>query len=110
MNCLKIPDGVPDEEAIYLSDILPTSYHAVVDTGVQEGDIVGIWGMGPIGQCCLRWALLKGAKEVVVIDTVPARLKMAEEAAPGKVKTIDFKQVSNISGKILEMYPGGLDR
>ena len=43
VNLLPIPDGVSDEQAIYLSDILPTSYHAVVDTGVQEGDVVGIW-------------------------------------------------------------------
>lgn len=43
VNLLPIPDGVSDEKAIYLSDILPTSYHAVVDTGVEEGDVVGIW-------------------------------------------------------------------
>lgn len=109
VNCLKIPDSVPDEQALYLSDILPTSYHSVVDTGVKEGDVVGIWGLGPIGQCALRWAFLKGAKEVVVIDAVPARLKMAEDAKPGRVKTINFKEVSNIPKAILEMYPGGLD-
>lgn len=43
VNLLRIPDSVPDEYAIYLSDVLPTSYHAVVDTGVKEGDVVGIW-------------------------------------------------------------------
>ncbi len=43
VNCLPIPDDVSDEEAIYLSDVLPTSYHCVVDTGVTEGDTVGIW-------------------------------------------------------------------
>lgn len=43
INLLPIPHGVTDEQAIYLSDILPTSYHAVVDTGVKEGDVVGIW-------------------------------------------------------------------
>lgn len=109
VNCLKIPDEVPDEEAIYLSDILPTSYHNVVDTGVKEGDVVGVWGLGPIGQCSIRWALLKGAKEVVAIDCVPARLKMAEEAAPGKVRTLNFKEFSNVAGTLNEWYPGGLD-
>lgn len=44
---LKIPDSVPDEKALYLSDVLITSYHCVVDTGVKQGDIVGIWGSGP---------------------------------------------------------------
>lgn len=43
VNLLPIPDSVTDEQAIYLSDVLPTSYHSVVDTGVQEGDVVGIW-------------------------------------------------------------------
>lgn len=43
VNLLKIPDNVTDEQAIYLSDVLPTSYHAVVDTGVKEGDVVGVW-------------------------------------------------------------------
>lgn len=43
INCLPIPDSVSDEKALYLSDILPTSYHCVVDTGVQEGDTVGVW-------------------------------------------------------------------
>jgi len=109
VNCLKIPDSVPDEEAIYLSDILPTSYHSVVDTGVKEGDVVAIWGCGPIGICAIKWAFLKGAKEVVAIDAVPARLKMAEECNPGKVHTINFKEVTNIPGKINDMYPGGVD-
>jgi threonine dehydrogenase-like Zn-dependent dehydrogenase len=43
VNLLPIPDSVTDEQALYLSDVLPTSYHAVVDTGVQKGDVVGIW-------------------------------------------------------------------
>lgn len=43
VNLLPIPDGLPDEKVLYLSDILPTSYHAVVDTGVEKGDVVGIW-------------------------------------------------------------------
>lgn len=43
VNLLPIPDGVTDEQSLYLSDVLPTSYHCVVDTGVQEGDTVGVW-------------------------------------------------------------------
>ncbi|KAF9063804.1 hypothetical protein BDP27DRAFT_1367676 [Rhodocollybia butyracea] len=62
------PDSVPDEKAIYLSDVLPTSYHTVVDTGVKVGDVVGIWGLGPIGQCAARWALLKGASRVIPVQ------------------------------------------
>lgn len=43
INCLAVPDEVTDEQALYLSDVLPTSYHAVADTGVKKGDVVGIW-------------------------------------------------------------------
>jgi threonine dehydrogenase-like Zn-dependent dehydrogenase len=103
---LKIPDGVSDEDAIYLSDVLPTSYHAVVDTGVKEGDVVGVWGLGPIGQCCIRWAFLKGAKRVIAIDDVPARLEMAKQAG---AEVINFKQVKDVPAKIYEMVDIGLD-
>ncbi|KAJ9106842.1 hypothetical protein QFC19_002970 [Naganishia cerealis] len=107
VNCLPIPDDVSDEQALYLSDVLPTSYHCVVDTGVKEGDVVGVWGLGPIGQCVVRWALLKGAKRVIAIDQVPARLEMAGKLE--NVETIDFSKVKDVPGKILEMIPGGLD-
>ena len=43
VNLLPILVSVPDEKALSPSDVLPTSYHAVVDTGVKEGDVVGIW-------------------------------------------------------------------
>ena len=45
-NLLKIPSSVPDEKALYLSDVLATSWNAVVDTGVEQGDVVAIWGAG----------------------------------------------------------------
>lgn len=93
--------------ALYLSDVLPTSYHCVVDTGVKEGDVVGVWGLGPIGQCAVRWALLKGAKRVIAIDQIPARLEMAGKLE--NVDVIDFSKVKDVPGKILEMIPGGLD-
>ncbi len=43
VNLLPIPDEVPDEKALYLSDVLCTAYHCVMDTGVNEGDVVGVW-------------------------------------------------------------------
>jgi len=107
VNCMKVPEGVADEQALYLSDILPTSYHAVVDTGVQKGDVVGIWGLGPIGLCCIKWALLKGASKVYAIDTVPTRLAMAKAIGP-EVITVDFK-AEDVSKTIHEAVPEGLD-
>lgn len=60
VNLLKIPDQVPDEKALYLSDVLSTSWNCVVDTGVKEGDVVAIWGAGPIGQMCAEYAFMEG--------------------------------------------------
>ncbi|QRW23846.1 alcohol dehydrogenase [Rhizoctonia solani] len=77
VNLLPMPDDVPDEKALYLSDVVPTAYHCVVDTGVQEGDIVAIWGLGPIGQYAARWCQIKGAKRVIGIDSHPGRLAFA---------------------------------
>ena len=70
VNCLAIPDKVKDEQALLLSDVLPTSYHAVVDTGVKRGDVVGVWvrlkSVYPSGTDCVlslgigaRWALCR---------------------------------------------------
>ncbi|EIW86637.1 GroES-like protein [Coniophora puteana RWD-64-598 SS2] len=106
VNLLPIPDGISDEKVIYLSDVLPTSYHSVVDTGVEDGDTVGIWGLGPIGQCAARWAKLKGAKRVIGIDQVPERLALAE--AHG-IEVVDFSKEKDVPKKIHEMVPGGLD-
>ncbi|KAL7008266.1 hypothetical protein EMMF5_001995 [Cystobasidiomycetes sp. EMM_F5] len=108
VNCLPIPDSVSDEEAIYLSDVLPTSYHCVVDTGVTEGDTVAIWGLGPIGLSAARWCQLKGAKRVIAIDGVKARMDYAREKLG--IETIDFNEYKNVPKRILELVPGGLDR
>jgi len=107
VNLLKIPDNVTDEQAIYLSDVLPTSYHAVVDTGVKEGDVVGVWGLGPIGQCVARWCQLKGAKRVIGIDKVPERLTFARDKLG--IETIDFTEHTDIVKRFQELVPGGLD-
>ncbi|KAJ3902065.1 GroES-like protein [Lentinula edodes] len=105
VNLLPIPDSVPDEKAIYLSDVLPTTYHTVVDTGVKLGDVVGIWGLGPIGQCAARWALLKGASRVIGIDRIPSRLHFAESKSG--IETIDFSQYSDVTKRIYELCPKG---
>ncbi|KAI6005296.1 GroES-like protein [Pisolithus orientalis] len=106
VNLLPIPDDVPDEKALYLSDVLPTSYHSIVDTGVEEGDTVAVWGLGPIGQCVARWAKLKGASRVICIDEVAARLEMASS---GGFEVVDFSKEKNIPKKLRELVPGGLD-
>ncbi|KAL6705046.1 hypothetical protein ACN47E_007305 [Coniothyrium glycines] len=106
VNLLPLPDDVPDEKGLYLSDVLSTSWHAVVDTGVQEGDIVAIWGAGPIGQMVADFSFLNGAKRVIVIDQ-NWRLKYLHQKYA--VETIDFsklKQGESVTKKLKEMCHG----
>jgi len=87
---LKVPDGMPDEQALFLSDILPTGYMAAEQCAIRRGDTVAVWGCGPVGQFAIQSARLLGAAEVVAIDRVPERLELARTV--GGATTIDFSQ------------------
>lgn len=84
---VKIPDGLSDEQVLFLGDIFPTGWQAAVQCEILPTDIVAVWGAGPVGQFAIRSAILLGAKEVVAIDRVPERLDLARAA--GAV-TINF--------------------
>jgi threonine dehydrogenase-like Zn-dependent dehydrogenase len=75
---LKIPDGLSDEQVLFLGDILPTGYMAAENCDIKEGDTVAVWGCGPVGQFAIKSALLLGAERVIAIDRFPERLEMAE--------------------------------
>ncbi|RBP13866.1 threonine dehydrogenase-like Zn-dependent dehydrogenase [Roseiarcus fermentans] len=75
---IKVPDGIPDEKLLFLSDILPTGWQAAVQAEIEPTDTVAIWGCGPVGQMAIRSAVLLGAERVVAIDRLPERLDMAE--------------------------------
>ncbi|HEY7645413.1 MAG TPA: zinc-dependent alcohol dehydrogenase [Hyphomicrobiales bacterium] len=75
---VKIPDGLTDEQVLFLGDIFPTGWQAAANCDIEPTDTVVIWGAGPVGQFCVRSAVLMGAKQVVSIDNVPERLVMAE--------------------------------
>ena len=77
---VKVPDGLSDEQVLFLGDILPTGWQAAVNCEIQPSDVVAVWGAGPVGQFCVRAAMLLGATQVVVIDNVPERLVMAAQA------------------------------
>jgi threonine dehydrogenase-like Zn-dependent dehydrogenase len=75
---VKVPDGLTDEQVLFLGDIFPTGWQAAVNCDIEPTDTVVVWGAGPVGQFCVRSAVLMGAKQVVCIDHVPERLVMAE--------------------------------
>lgn len=88
---VKIPDGLSDEQVLFLGDIFPTGWQAAVACDIQPTDTVAIWGAGPVGQFCIRSAVLLGARQVVCIDRVPERLAMARA---GGAITINFDEES----------------
>jgi threonine dehydrogenase-like Zn-dependent dehydrogenase len=90
---VKVPDGLTDEQVLFLGDIFPTGWQAAVQCDIQRTDTVAIWGAGPVGQFAARSALLLGAKQVVVIDHLPDRLSMARACG---ALTINFDRESVI--------------
>jgi len=90
---VKVPDGMSDEQVVFLSDILPTGWQAAVQADIQPTDTVAIWGAGPVGQFAIRSAVLLGAKQVISIDCEPERLSMARA---GGAITINFEDESVI--------------
>jgi len=88
---VKIENGFTDEQVLFLGDIFPTGWQAAVQCDIQPEDTVAIWGAGPVGQFCIRSAVLLGAKQVVSIDRVPERLAMARA---GGAVTIDIEKES----------------
>ena len=84
---IKVPDGLSDDQVLFLGDILPTGWQAAVQADIEPTDTVAIWGCGPVGQMAIRSAILLGAKQVVAIDRLEDRLSMAEA---GGALTIDF--------------------
>ena len=91
---IKVPDGIPDDKLLFLSDILPTGWQAAAQCDIESGDTVAVWGCGPVGQMAIRSALLMGAEQVVAIDCLGDRLSMA---AAGGAITINFMQESVIA-------------
>ncbi|GHF19662.1 glutathione-dependent formaldehyde dehydrogenase [Amycolatopsis deserti] len=88
---LKIPDGIPDEQVLFLSDILPTGYMGAEMCDLSPGDVVAVWGAGPVGQFAIASARMLGAERVVAIDRFGYRLDMARERA-GATDVIDYAE------------------
>lgn len=90
---LKIPDGIPDDKVLFLSDIFPTGYMAAENCDIKPGDVVATWGCGPVGQFAIRSALMLGAERVIAIDRFPERLQLAER---GGAETLDYSACDDV--------------
>ncbi len=100
---LKLPDSLPDEKVLFLSDIFPTGYMAAENCDIQKGDTIAVWGCGPVGQMAIRSAFLLGAGRVIAIDRVPERLEMAKR---GGAEPIDYEEDKDVIERLKELTAG----
>jgi threonine dehydrogenase-like Zn-dependent dehydrogenase len=100
---IKVPEGLSDEQVLFLSDILPTGYMAAEACDIKPGSVVAVWGCGPVGQFAIQSAYLLGAERVIGIDRFPERLRMAREKS--KAITLDYEEV-DVASALKEMTGG----
>ena len=100
---IKVPEGLTDEQVLFLSDIFPTGYMAAEHCNIQPGDTIAVWGCGPVGQFAMKSAFLLGAERVIGIDRIPERLRMAREKVGAE--TLNFEEV-NVNEALKEMTGG----
>ena len=101
---LKIENGFTDEQVLFLSDIFPTGYMGAEMCGIRPGDVIAVWGCGPVGQFAIASAFLLGAERVIAIDRFPARLRLAE--ANTRAETINYEEVDSILDALKELTGG----
>jgi threonine dehydrogenase-like Zn-dependent dehydrogenase len=90
---MKVPEDLPDDKVLFLTDIFPTGYMGAEMCDIKRGDTIAVWGCGPVGQFAIASAKLLGAERVIAIDRVPFRLKIARERAGADV-TINYEETS----------------
>ncbi len=100
---IKVPDGLSDDQVLFLSDIYPTGYMGADMCNIQPGDTIAVWGCGPVGQFAMKSAFLLGAERVIGIDRIPERLRMAREKVGAE--TINYEQ-TDLLGALKEMTGG----
>src|SRR3954453_3250672 len=100
---LKIESDLTDEDVLFLSDILPTGYMGAEMCDIKPGDVVAVWGAGPVGQFAIVSAYLLGASKVIAIDRFPDRLEMARTRANAEV--INYEN-TDVNTALKEMTGG----
>jgi threonine dehydrogenase-like Zn-dependent dehydrogenase len=100
---IKVPDHLDDEKVLFLSDIFPTGYMAAEACNIHPGDVIAIWGCGPVGQFAIRSAYMLGAEKVIAIDFIPERLDMADA---GGAQIVNYEKVDDVV-EILKQMTGG---
>ena len=100
---MKVPEGMTDEEVLFLTDIFPTGYMGAEHAEIKGGDIVAIWGAGPVGLFAIQSARVMGAERIIAIETVPERIALARQA--GATDIVDFAS-EDVYERIKEISKG----
>ena len=101
-----VPEDLSDEQVLFLTDILPTSYWGVTSGGVAPGDTVIVLGCGPVGLLAMKWAIFMGAKRVIGVDYIGYRL---EHAKGYGVETVNFEEHDDTGEYLKDITNGGAD-
>ncbi|HEY9014560.1 MAG TPA: zinc-dependent alcohol dehydrogenase [Gemmatimonadales bacterium] len=101
---LKVPEGLTDDQVLFLSDIFPTGYMGAEMCDIQGGDVVAVWGAGPVGLFAIASAKLLGAERIIAIDRFQYRLEMALQGA-GATDVINYEE-QNVQDALLELTGG----
>ncbi|MBD0334067.1 MAG: glutathione-dependent formaldehyde dehydrogenase [Cyanobacteria bacterium Co-bin13] len=102
-GAIKVPDGLPDEKVLPVSDAFPTGFMGADMCNIQPGQIVAVWGAGPVGLFAMISAYMLGAERVIAIDHVPERLQMAKDFA--NAEPVNFMEID--AGEALKQMTGG---
>ncbi|HYE82947.1 MAG TPA: zinc-dependent alcohol dehydrogenase [Clostridia bacterium] len=103
----KVPEELTDEQVLFLTDILPTSYWGAEIGGVTKGDTVAVLGCGPVGLLAQKWAAFMGADRIIAVDYIDYRLEHARRY--NKVEALNFNDYDNTGEYIKEITHGGAD-
>ena len=104
VGCFEVPDGVTDEQALFVSDAAPTGFMGADFCNIQPGDTVAVWGCGGVGLMAQISARLLGAERVIGIDRLPERLRLARERAGSEV--LDYGECDNVPEALKAMTYG----
>ena len=104
VGTLKVPEGLSDEQVLFLSDIFPTGYMGAEMCDIKPGDTIAVWGCGPVGQFAMASARLLGAERVIGIDRFPERLSLAKSGAKAD-DVINYEEVNTFDA-LMEMTGG----
>ena len=104
VNAFKVPEGITDEQALFLSDAVPTGYMGADFAAIKPGDTVAVWGCGGVGLMAQKSAMIMGAGRVIAIDRLPERLAMARDIIGSE--TINYEESDSVLEELREFTFG----